>query len=144
MDFMGGLPKTKRGHDYLYVVVDHFSKMVVLKPCKKTITGEEAARLVFNNVWKAFELSNSIVSDRDSRFMGWFWTTLWALMDTTLKKSIAFHPQIDGQTKVVNRTILHMLRMYNSRHPKTWDESLPYLQFAINHMIHGSTGKSPF
>ncbi|KAL5721185.1 hypothetical protein ACHQM5_013777 [Ranunculus cassubicifolius] len=37
-----------------------------------------------------------------------------------------------------------MLRGYSSRHPKTWDESLPYLQFAFNKAIHSSSGKSPF
>ncbi|KAI5334257.1 hypothetical protein L3X38_024390 [Prunus dulcis] len=65
-------------------------------------------------------------------------------MDTILKRSTAFHPQIDGQTKVVNQTMIHLLRGYNSKHPKTWDESLPYLQFAFNRAIQGSTLKSPF
>lgn len=66
------------------------------------------------------------------------------MMDTRLKRSTAFHPQTDGQTEVVNRTMVHLLRGYNSKHPKTWDTSLPYLQFAFNRAIHGSTQKSPF
>ncbi|KAI5335212.1 hypothetical protein L3X38_025345 [Prunus dulcis] len=64
-------------------------------------------------------------------------------MDTKFKRSTVFHPQTDGQTKVVNRTMVHLLRGYNSKHPKTWDESLPYLQFPFNRGIHGSTLKSP-
>jgi hypothetical protein len=35
MDFVGGLPMSRKGHDYLYVVVDRFSKMCILMPCKK-------------------------------------------------------------------------------------------------------------
>ena len=66
------------------------------------------------------------------------------MMDTRLKHSTTFHPQTDGQTEVVNRTMVHLLRGYNSKHPKIWDESLPYLQFAFNRAIHGSTLKSPF
>ncbi|CAL2259851.1 unnamed protein product [Prunus armeniaca] len=144
MDFLGGLPKTKSGNDYLFVVVDRFSKMVILIPCKKTVTGEGAAKLFFQYVWKHFGLPTSIISDRDSRFLGHFWRSLWGMMDTRLKRSTAFHPQTDGKTEVVNRTMVHLLRGYNSKHPKTWDESLPYLQFAFNRAIHGSTLKSPF
>ncbi|KAJ6990294.1 hypothetical protein NC653_018750 [Populus alba x Populus x berolinensis] len=111
-------------------------------PCKKKVTGEAAARFFFENVWKLFGLPNSIVSDRDSRFLSKFWCALWAMMDTKLKRSTAFHPQSDGQTEVVNKTIVHLLRGYNARHPKTWDESIPFLQFAINHTLHSSTNKS--
>lgn len=45
MDFLGGLPRTQQRHDYHFVAVDRFLKMVVLVPYKKTITSEEAAWL---------------------------------------------------------------------------------------------------
>lgn len=109
MDFLGGLPKTRRGHDYIFVVVDRFSKMICLIPCKKTITGEEAAKLFFRHIWIHFGLPSSIVSDRDSRFLSKFWRSLWSMMDTKLQRSTAFHPQTDGQTEVVNRTVVHLL-----------------------------------
>ena len=65
-------------------------------------------------------------------------------MDTKLTKSIAFHPQTDGQIEVVNRMIVHIPRMYNSKHPRTWDESLPYVQHSYNWALHSSTGHIPF
>jgi hypothetical protein len=85
------------------------------------------AQMFFQNVWVHFGLPKSIISDRDSRFVGSFWSSLWALMDTKLKKSTAFHPQTDGQTEVVNRTVVHLLRAYCSKHPKLWDEHLHYI-----------------
>jgi hypothetical protein len=50
MDFVGGLPMSKGGHDYLYVVVDRFIKMCILMPCKKRIIVEQATNLFFQYV----------------------------------------------------------------------------------------------
>jgi hypothetical protein len=50
MDFFGGLPMTRRGQDYLFIVVGRFSKMCVLIPCKKTISRREAVELFFIHV----------------------------------------------------------------------------------------------
>ena len=43
MDFVGELPMYRKGHDYLYVVVDRFNEMYVLMPCKKLVTIEQIA-----------------------------------------------------------------------------------------------------
>ena len=50
MDFVGGLPMSRKGHDYLYVVMDRFSKMCILMPCKKQITIDMTTHLLFQNV----------------------------------------------------------------------------------------------
>ena len=55
---------------------------------------------------------------------------------------MAFHPQTDGQTEVVNWMIEHILRMYNSKNPHTWDESLPYVQHSYNWSLHSSISHS--
>jgi hypothetical protein len=47
MDFVGGLPTTRKGHDYLFVVVDMLNKMCILMPCKKTIMGKKASNMFF-------------------------------------------------------------------------------------------------
>jgi hypothetical protein len=63
MDFVGGLPMSKMGHDYLYVVVDGFNNMCILMPCKNHITAEKTANLFFQYVWVYFGLPTSIISD---------------------------------------------------------------------------------
>jgi hypothetical protein len=47
MDYMSGLPSTKRGNDCVFVVVDHFSKMAILAACKKNITEKSTTKLLF-------------------------------------------------------------------------------------------------
>jgi hypothetical protein len=66
MDYMLGLPSTKRGNDCVFVVVDRFSKMAILVACKKRITAEAIAKLFFERIWVHFGIPQTIVSDWDS------------------------------------------------------------------------------
>jgi hypothetical protein len=132
MDYMSGLPSTKWGNDYFFVVVDRFSKMVILVSCKKSITTKATAKLFFERVWVHFGIPKSIVLDQDSQFLNTFCSSLWSLLDTNLTKSTTFHPRTDGQTEVVNRMIVHILHMYNSNHPHTWYDILPYFHHSYN------------
>jgi hypothetical protein len=66
------------------------------------------------------------------------------MLDTKLTKSTSFHLQTDGQIEVVNRMIVHILCMYNSKNPHKWNESLPYVQHSYNWALHISTNHSPF
>jgi hypothetical protein len=47
MDYMLGLLSTKKGNGYVFLVVDHFSKMTILVSYKKNITIEATAKLFF-------------------------------------------------------------------------------------------------
>jgi hypothetical protein len=127
MDYMSGLPSTKQGNDYVFVVVDRFSKMVIMAASKKSIPAEATAKIFFEQVCVYFGIPQTLIPDRDSRFLSTFWSSLWSLLDTKLTKSTTFHPRMDAQTEVVNRMIMHILRVYNSKHPRTWDESPPYV-----------------
>lgn len=91
-----------------------------------------------------FGIPKSIILDRDIRFLSAFWTALWEKMNPRLKRSTTFHPQTDGQIEVVNRALVHLLRGYNQKHPRTWDENFIYAQHPFNREVHTSTSKSPF
>ena len=65
-------------------------------------------------------------------------------LDTCLKYSTTFHPQTDGQTEVVNRTLGNILWSLTKEKPKQWDVTLSQAEFAFNNMLNRSTRKTPF
>jgi hypothetical protein len=40
--------------------------------------------------------------------------------------------------------IVHIMLMYNSKNPRTWDESVPYVHHRYNQALHISTSHNPF
>jgi len=97
----------QKKHDSILVVVDRFSKMANFISYSKTSDASWVAILFIDYVVKLHGLRKIMVSDRDVKFVSYFSQTLWHKMGTKLKFSTAFHPQTDGQMKIVNRIIEH-------------------------------------
>ena len=144
MDLVGPLPLIGKGHDGIVVFVDKFTKLCHMVPIVMTITAVQLAEVMFNVVVVNHGVPKNIISDRDPRFTAHVWEALWTLMNTKLSMSTAYHPQSDGQTERMNRTMEEMLRSYVNERGDDWDIHLPSCEFAYNTSVQASTGFSPF
>ena len=92
--------------------------------------------IYFDEVVRLHGLPKIIVSDRDVKFTSYFWKTLWHKMRTKLQFSTAFHPQTDGQTEIVNRSLGNLLRCLVGENLRAWDLVLPTAEFAYNSSVN--------
>ena len=98
MDFVDGLPKTRRGSDSIWVVVDRLTKTAHFIPINSNRNANKLAQLFVKEIVRLNGIPKTIVSDRDTLFTSRFWGSFQEVMGSDLSLSTAYHPQGDGQT----------------------------------------------
>ncbi|WVZ80151.1 LOW QUALITY PROTEIN: hypothetical protein U9M48_027650 [Paspalum notatum var. saurae] len=144
MDFIVGLPRTQKGYNSIWVVVDRLTKVAHFIPVNTTYSGARLAELYISRIVCLHGVPKRIISDRGSQFTSRFWEQLHDSLDSKLRFSTAYHPQTDGQTERTNQILEDMLRACAIQYGTSWDKSLPYAEFSYNNSYQASLKKSPF
>ncbi|CDJ30941.1 uncharacterized protein EMH_0062590 [Eimeria mitis] len=144
LDFITDLPLTPRGHDAILVIVDSLSKMAHFIPTKKSATTAEVIDILADRLVRYHGFPDVLISDRDPRFQSQMWQLLCQRFHIKRAMSSSYHPQTDGQTERLNRTLEQMLRTYVQTDESEWERLLPALELAYNTTSHSSTELSPF
>jgi hypothetical protein len=145
VDFVTGLPPMgEHKYDTITVFVDRLTKMVHYVPCVEKMPAADFAQLFIAQVFRLHGLPLHIVSDRDPRFTSVFWKEVTAALGMERGFSTAFHPQTDGQTERMNRTMEEMLRHFITPMKGDWVSALPMLEFAYNNAFNATTKSTPF
>lgn len=97
MNFVVGLPRSVRGSNAIWVIVDRLTKSAHFLPIKRTFSMTQYAELYILEIVRLHGIPFSIVSDRDPRFTSSLCKSLHSSMGTKLLFSTTFHHQTDGQ-----------------------------------------------
>lgn len=144
MDFVTGFPRSSKGNDAIWVIIDRLTKTAVFIPIKVGDKVDKLARLYVDHVIKRFGTPITITSDRDPRFTSKLWQSVQEQFGTQLNLSTAFHPQTDGQSERVIQVLEDMLRCAVLEFGGSWEEKLSLIEFTYNNSYQASLGTAPF
>lgn len=118
--------------------------LVHLIPTTTGAKATEVAWLFLKDIVRLHGLPETIVSDRDPKFVSKFWRELHRLMGVKLLMSTAYHPQTDAMGERAIRGITQVLRGVVTHDQSDWVDRLPMAEFAVNSSVNDSTGFAPF
>jgi len=144
MDFIVGLPRTSKGNNSIWVIVDRLNKSAHFLPVDSRYLARRYAQLYLDRIVTLHGVPLTIVSDRGSIFVSHFLEQLQECLGTSLLRSSAYHPQTDGQTERENQVLEDMLRAYAISFPEKWDECLNLAEFSYTNNYQESIRIAPF
>jgi hypothetical protein len=110
MDFIVWLPRTTKGYDSIWVIIDRLTKIAHFLPAKTDHPVTVYAQLYIARILSLHGVPMTIVSDRGPQFVAKFWEALHKSLGTKLFHSSAYHPQTSGETERVNQILEDMIR----------------------------------
>ncbi|UYV77041.1 K02A2.6-like [Cordylochernes scorpioides] len=131
IDLMGRFPKSGRGNSWILVCTDYYSRYIETAALPRG-TAEEIADFFLQKVVLGHGAPKTVISDRGSCFLSKLFKEVLKICNTLHKKTTSYHPQTNGQTERMNRTLADMMAMYIDERHQNWDEILPFVTFAYN------------
>ncbi|KAM7303021.1 DDE-type integrase/transposase/recombinase [Ixodes scapularis] len=143
MDLLGPFPPSTSGNRWIIVATDYLTRYAETKALPSG-TAVEVAKFFIESIVLRHGAPEVLITDRGSSFMAQLTQEILRLSHTSHRRTTAYHPQTNGLTERLNKTIADMISMYVDVEHKTWDEVLPYVTFAYNTAVQETTGFTPF
>jgi transposase InsO family protein len=142
-DTIGPFPEDKYGNKYIIVIIDSFSRLVELYPCRST-TADEACKALLGQLGR-YGCPDEIVSDRGSQYVNEIVDELCKLVGIKQLITVAYSKEENAIVERANKEVQRHLKaiLFNRNIINDWSDMLPLVQRIINSKVHESTGVSP-
>ncbi|UYV84411.1 hypothetical protein LAZ67_X002045 [Cordylochernes scorpioides] len=143
IDLLGRFPTSTCGTRWIIVCTDYLTKYAITKALP-TSESMEVAKFLVEDVILKHGAPRELITDRGRNFTSLLIRDLNNHCRIIHRTTTAYHPQTNGLTERLNKTIADMLSMYVDVNQKDWDMILPFVTFAYNTSRQESTGFTPF
>ena len=143
MEFITGLPKSKKQNDSIFIVINKLSKAAHFIFMKSTYKAMNIVDIFLKEIFILHGIPKEIISN-NVNFIENFWKYLFLGLEMQLTFRTACHPQTDGKTKRVNQIVKDMLQMYVMKNPMKWEDYMHTTGFVYNNGYQDSCKMSPF
>ena len=145
MDFVVGLPEEpSTKFSQVLVLIDKFTKYVLLEPCTQNVTAVQTAQILIRRIIGEHGVPAVVISDRGPQFTSAVWKAVLKSLGSRTALATTHHPQTDGQTERAIQTLSRLIRTYVTDQSTKWVEMLPLFQFALNNSASAVTRIAPF
>lgn len=142
IDLIGPLPRSKKGNNYILVIIDVFTKFTLLHPINKP-TSNKVIQFLEEQVFLMFGVPFVAIQDNGSQFISKKYKQLLKDYDVRPWYTASYHPQANSVERM-NRSVKTAIRAYVISDHKGWDVQLPQIGCAIRTALHQSTKFTPY
>ena len=119
MDLIGKIyPSSSKGHCFILVATDYFSKWVEAIPLKKVI------QFIKEHMIHRFGIPQSIITDQGTMFIGDEMQEFAVDYGIKLVHSSPHYPQANGQDEASNKVLIGILEKMMEENPRDWHRLL--------------------
>ena len=146
LDFIGRLPTTQNGNNWIITARDYGTRWCIAKAVKDA-TAKTVAEFIYEEIVVNYGAPDELLTDRGKNFLAEGVSEYLKLIGTSHLKTSSYHPRTNGLVENFNGTLGKMITKFIEAHEvnrSRWDKFLPQALFACRIQASRTTGSSPF